>query len=85
MAEVEVTFVPQEVINEQYVEAEDVDRVTFKVPEEDAKDSDGNFLEDDTHRSDHLRGHEEAPEKLKNENHPEYHDGPFYIQIGEIE
>lgn len=73
----EVTFHPQEWVThgtDDYAEpAADSDPTSFYVPVEDALDDEGHPLPDDSHQSDALADHENAPEWIQ------YWEGPFYI------
>lgn len=82
---VEVTFVPQTTVSlgDSIVYDEDKEKVSFEVPREDAVDENGNLLQGDTHESDELRTHDNAPRKLKDVTHPDYHDGPFRMELKE--
>ena len=81
MSQVEVTFVPQKQEGEHIVRHPHKDTVSFRVPREDAQDDDGNLMEGDTYKSDSLRGHRNAPDKLKDEDHPEFHEGPYRMEL----
>jgi len=72
---VEVVFSPQEWTDEYAMASEERDPVTYEVPRKDAENDNGELYEDDTHQSDQLADHENAPEWVQNWS------GPFYVTI----
>lgn len=81
---VEVTFQAQEWFDDLARPAErSPNSVTFTVPYEDAVTEEGDLPDDDSHESDELAFHENAPDWVN-----EWADegrGPFYIQTEIIE
>jgi len=70
-----VTFHPQAWQNDYAVPADPEGETEFIVPLSDATDEDGNLLENDTHESDVLKDHGNAPRWIREWN------GPFYIEV----
>jgi hypothetical protein len=74
--EVTVTVHLQAWVREQPYEVDD-SPVEFTVPRQDATDDEGNLLPDDTHASDKLKQHENAPTRVQN------WQGPYYVEVDE--
>ena len=72
---VTVRFLPQAWVNDYAITVDPVGPATFTVPAGDARDADGDWLEDHSDASDRLRTHEHAPEWIRDWS------GPFDVEI----
>ncbi len=75
MNTVTVRFLPEVWMHDYAMPVEVEEPNEFQIPEQDAKDENGDWLPSHDDASDHLREHDNAPDWVK------YWPGPFEIEI----